>query len=465
MYKDYFGLRETPFSIAPDPRYLYMSENHREALAHLLYGLNSEGGFVLLTGEVGTGKTTVCRCLLEQIPEDCETAFILNPRLTVVELLSSICDELHIRCPDGNTSIKVFVDLINARLLDTHARGSRTVLIIDEAQNLDTDVLEQLRLLTNLETNQRKLLQIILLGQPELRDKLALPELRQFAQRIIARYHLEPLTGQDVLSYVNHRLMVAGARTELFDPSSVRELYRVSGGIPRLINLVCDRALLGAYAEGKTRVDRDTLKKAAGELLGGRSSRSTHRNSAYRLVAACLLFMVCGAALSAVYVQRFRPTSAPAQPVVQEKASSSGMQRRQVPSSVKPAQAGEAVDASAAEGGSAPAVVPRPSGSLRQLADSPLSRGDHAAFQALFARWGISLQAQENVPACRQAEAQGLRCLSGQGGNGRIVQIEPAGGFETPHEQRRGILCLAFRSSRGYCCLCGRFPVGNRSGE
>ncbi|MEW6715703.1 MAG: AAA family ATPase, partial [Nitrospirota bacterium] len=210
MYNDYFGFKETPFSIAPDPRYLYMSEQHREALAHLIYGFNSDGGFVLLTGEVGTGKTTVCRCLLEQIPQDSSIAFIINPRLSVDELLATICDEFGIKYPERNVSIKVFVDLLNAYLLDAHAKGRKAVLIIDEAQNLSANVLEELRLLTNLETNQRKLLQIILLGQPELRKKLSKPELRQLSQRIIARYHLGPLSRKDVSAYVTHRLAIAG---------------------------------------------------------------------------------------------------------------------------------------------------------------------------------------------------------------------------------------------------------------
>ncbi len=268
MYNEYFGLRETPFSIAPDPRYLFMSNQHKEALAHLLYGVKSDGGFVLLTGEVGTGKTTVCRCLLEQMPEECDLAFILNPRLTVDELLSTICDELGIRYPKGNKSIKVFVDCINAYLLEAHSRGRKAVLIIDEAQNLSTDVLEQMRLLTNLETNQRKLLQIILLGQPELRDILNRPELRQLAQRIVARHHLGPLSQQEVEDYVNHRLAVAGVRQKLFPPGIIAKLHHLSGGIPRLINIICDRALLGAYVQGKEKVDFKTLKNAAHEILG-----------------------------------------------------------------------------------------------------------------------------------------------------------------------------------------------------
>ena len=202
MYLSYFGLVEEPFSIAPDPRYLYMSRRHQEALAHLLYGVNAGGGFVLLTGEVGAGKTTVCRCLLEQIPESCDVAYIFNPKLTVAELLSTICAEFRITCPPGNTSIKVYIDCINAYLLDAHARGRHTVLIIDEAQNLSADVLEQLRLLTNLETNQRKLLQIILLGQPELAEMLARPELRQ----------LRPITSTHWINMKSLLMFSTGSR-------------------------------------------------------------------------------------------------------------------------------------------------------------------------------------------------------------------------------------------------------------
>jgi general secretion pathway protein A len=203
MYREYFELKELPFSIAPDPRYLFMSNQHREALAHLVYGINSDGGFILLTGEVGTGKSTVCRCLLEKIPQNFNIALVLNPKLTVEELLATICDELCIDYPKGNTSIKVFVDYINAYLLDAHAKGRKTVLIIEEAQNLSIDVLEQVRLLTNLETNQRKLLQIIMLGQPELKGMLSRPELRQLSQRITARYHLGSLSKQEASAYVN----------------------------------------------------------------------------------------------------------------------------------------------------------------------------------------------------------------------------------------------------------------------
>jgi general secretion pathway protein A len=289
MYNDYFGFKETPFSIAPDPRYLYMSEQHREALAHLIYGFNSDGGFVLLTGEVGTGKTTVCRCLLEQIPKDSSIAFIINPKLTVDELLATICDEFGIKYPEKNISIKVFVDLLNAYLLEAHAEGRKAVLIIDEAQNLSANVLEELRLLTNLETNQRKLLQIILLGQPELRKKLSKPELRQLSQRIIARYHLGPLSKRDVAAYVAHRLAVAGISYEVFPPAAINKVYRLSGGIPRLINVLCDRALLGTFVLRERTVNGSILKKAASEVFDKAGIIIRYGNT---LALAALLFII-----------------------------------------------------------------------------------------------------------------------------------------------------------------------------
>lgn len=269
MYYEYFGFSAPPFSIAPDPRYLYLSPRHNEALAHLLYGLQSQsGGFVLLTGEVGAGKTTVCRCVLEQAPADCDVALIYNPKLGIEELLSTLCDELHIRYPSGTKGTKAFVDRLNARLLESHAKGRKTVLIVDEAQNLDDEVLEQLRLLTNLETSERKLLQIVLLGQPELIERLARPEMRQLTQRIVARYHLANLLPNEVANYIHHRLTVAGVRRNLFPMPTVRRIVRHTRGNPRLINVLCDRALLGAYTQGLDTVDPATLDRAAEEVLG-----------------------------------------------------------------------------------------------------------------------------------------------------------------------------------------------------
>ena len=289
MYVSFFGLRQAPFSIAPDPRYLYMSERHREALAHLLYGVQGGGGFVLLSGEIGAGKTTVCRCFLEQVPAGCQVAYIFNPRLTVTELLQSVCDEFGIAVapppPGGQPTIKPYIDVLNAHLLAAHARGGQCVLIIDEAQNLSPRVLEQLRLLTNLETNERKLLQIILIGQPELRSLLAEPGMEQLAQRVIARYHLGALTAPETAAYVAHRLAVAGRQGAVpFDAAALRRLHSLSGGVPRRINLLADRALLGAYAQGKAQVGRKLVDQAALEVFDSAAPAQGRSRPVGRLV-------------------------------------------------------------------------------------------------------------------------------------------------------------------------------------
>jgi general secretion pathway protein A len=277
MYAEFFGLSKDPFSIAPDPRFLFMSEKHREALAHLLYGVGGGGGFVLLTGEIGAGKTTVCRAFLEQIPKHCDVAYIFNPKLTVTELLQSVCEEFHIELPArpdaaaaAPLTVKDYVDAINRFLLAEHAAGRSAVLIIDEAQSLAPDVLEQLRLLTNLETHERKLLQIILIGQPELRDMLASPGLEQLAQRVIARCHLGALTAGETVRYVQHRLAVAGSAggtTVPFEPEAMSRLFQLTGGVPRRINLLAGRAMLGAYAHGHNQVDKQTVEQAAREVF------------------------------------------------------------------------------------------------------------------------------------------------------------------------------------------------------
>ena len=273
MYKKFFGITTNPFSIAPDPHFLYMSDGHREALAHLRYGLSEGGGFILLTGEIGAGKTTVCRCILEQTPKGTNIAFVLNPKLSAQELLATICDELRIAYPAAS-GLKILIDRLNAYLLAAHAQGQRTVLIIDEAQNLSYEVLEQIRLLTNLETNQQRLLQIILLGQPELQEILAQPELRQLAQRIAARHHLGPLTQSETTAYVRHRLAVAGMEPSVFAIPAIAEVFLLSCGIPRMINLICDRALLGAFSKGVRRVDRVMAREAANQVFGTRVSSS-----------------------------------------------------------------------------------------------------------------------------------------------------------------------------------------------
>jgi len=260
-----------PFAITPDPAYLYLSPRHQEALGHLLYGTGQYGGFVQLTGEVGTGKTTVVRTLLEQKLGEVDVAIVHNPRLDEREFVQSVCDELGVGYP-AEASLKQLIDGLNRHLLTTHAAGRRTVLIIDEAQNLDRDVLEQVRLLTNLETAKEKLLRIMLIGQPELIDLLARPDLRQLASRITARFHLTPLSLTETGEYVRHRLRVAGSQDEIFPSAAVQEVYRLTHGVPRQINILCDRSMLGAYAQGLRRVTPEIVRKAASESLGIRET-------------------------------------------------------------------------------------------------------------------------------------------------------------------------------------------------
>ncbi len=285
MYSDFFRLKEPPFSITPDPRYLYLSKRHQEALAHLLYGTGEEGGFVELTGEVGTGKTTLIRALLQSRLERVDVALILNPRLTVSEFVASICDELGVTRPQRTYTLKPLVDALNQHLLRSHGRGRQTVLIVDEAQNLSLDVLEQVRLLTNLETSRHKLLRIILVGQPELKHLLDRHDMRQLAQRITARFHLEPLSRAETGNYVAHRLEVAGGQADLISPQAIKQVHRYARGIPRLINVICDRALLGAYATGQRLVDRRLVARAAKEALGNQTA-SSRRLTLYRGLAA-----------------------------------------------------------------------------------------------------------------------------------------------------------------------------------
>ncbi|MFT5692049.1 MAG: type II secretory pathway predicted ATPase ExeA [Oceanicoccus sp.] len=285
MYQQYFGLAEDPFSIAPDPRYLFLSDKHREALAHLIYGVGNQGGFVVLTGEVGTGKTTICRCLLKQIPENANIAYIINPKQSINQLLQSICNDLGIYFEQGRTS-KDLIDDLNKYLLEAHAKGRNTILIIDEAQNLSIEILEQLRLLTNLETNEKKLLQLVLLGQPELNELLSRREMRQLAQRVTARFHLTPLSKDEVTQYIEHRLSVAGCRNELFRVAAINSVYKHSRGIPRLINQICDRALLGVYATNENQVTRKIANKASKEIFLDSTGYSI---KAWRPVLAAIL--------------------------------------------------------------------------------------------------------------------------------------------------------------------------------
>ena len=292
MYLNYFALMDNPFSIAPNPDYLYMSPRHKEALAHLTFGLRESGGFVMLTGEVGTGKTTVSRKLMQQLPENTQLAVILNPTLSAIELLETVCDELHIEYQRQQASLKYYTDLILSRLADNHRAGMNTILMIDEAQHLLPEVLEQLRLLTNLETNREKLLKVVLIGQPELQQLLKRNELRQLAQRITARYHLLPLNKDEVHAYISHRLGVAGGDVNIFASQAIQAIYKVTGGIPRLINLLCDRALTLAFTRQDPQVKRRVLLASAEQILGDDVIQQRMGKSRQLLLGACFVAFV-----------------------------------------------------------------------------------------------------------------------------------------------------------------------------
>ena len=296
MYQEFFSLKEQPFSISPDPDFLFLSERHKEALAHLSYGLQGNGGFVLLTGEVGTGKTTVCRSLLQDMPKEVDVAFILNPALTEVELLATICDEFNIEYSQDKISLKLLFDALTSWMMNNHLQGRSAVVLIDEAQHLSFSVLEQLRLLTNIESNNKKPLQVILIGQTELQQKLKQTELRQLAQRITARYHLLALTEKETAYYIQHRLNIAGAAYPIFEPGLLRKVFKYSQGIPRLINLICDRCLLCAYSENAPKISPQMLKLAVKEIdLGGQvASGVSPLKQWWRFSFLAILILVTG---------------------------------------------------------------------------------------------------------------------------------------------------------------------------
>jgi general secretion pathway protein A len=412
MYNALFGLTQEPFSIAPDPRFLYMSERHREALAHLLYGVQGGGGFVLLTGAVGAGKTTVCRCFFEQKPPTCNLAYIFNPKLSVPELLATVCEEFGIAVPAGG-SVKDYVDPLNRFLLDSHAAGRTSVLIIDEAQNLSSDVLEQLRLLTNLETDTRKLLQIILIGQPELRDRLAEPGMEQVAQRVIARYHLEALAEPESAHYVRHRLSVAGLRGTLpFDERALRRVHRHTRGVPRRINLLCDRALLAAYARGRTGVDAAMVDAAAREVFDDRTPPQTGRRVA---AAGGVAVVLVGAAWW--FTQHPQEPSDPARAAAL--AASAAASAASAPPGTSVAVAPRLSDGPASAPGAAWPVLD--SAGLAARAGWP---DEPAAWRALATAWQVSPAAGD---ACTALAASGLACFRGPATLPLIRQLDRPG--------------------------------------
>lgn len=412
MYKEFFGIKQKPFSIAPDPHFLFMSEGHREALAHLRYGLEEEGGFVLLTGEVGTGKTTVCRCLLELASDTTAIAYILQPKLSSLELLATICDEFGINYPE-KSSIKDLIDLLNEYLLFVHGEGKNAALIIDEAQNLSVETLEQIRLLTNLETNQKKLLQIILLGQPELGAKLQKPELLQLSQRVSARCHLGPLSEKDSTAYVLHRLAVAKMPQDLFSPASLKALYRYTAGIPRLINTVCDRALLAAYSKGVRRVDKSLLTVAAKEVLGGKHSALT---LIPRWVIAGVTVAVCVILL--LIIQSVSPPEsvAPhAKTLPYVEAPTAKLEKVVEYASIKAPEAKPLVK------------VTWPSGKT-------LLKTEDLAFAALLRQWGLEPPVDGQWP-CQFAQERGLRCIAKQSNLENLLTLNRPAVLHLKNEQ------------------------------
>jgi general secretion pathway protein A len=419
MYLRFFGLNEKPFAITPDPRYLYLSERHAEALAHLLYGVNEAGGFIQLTGEVGTGKTTVVRTLLSRVPHHADVAVILNPRVTPVEFLLTICEELGLGIADADRdSVKHMVDALNRRLLSAHAEGRRIIVIVDEAQNLSPEVLEQVRLLTNLETPTQKLLQIILIGQPELRELLDRTELRQLAQRITGRYHLEPLSREETLGYIRHRLRVAGAAEDIFTPSALAEVHRLAAGVPRVINVTCDRALLGAYTQETRKVTSSLVRLAAGEVYGRRFIPPWLG----WLAGALGLVGIAGAALIGwqLWQKQFSPLHAsrdraahvvvPGSSAADSPLASAAQPSALLPSAVPETSPSAKPSTSLSAG---PSAAPVATSINALLAANSVNTTDAEAFRRLLSLWGTAM-ADDKDP-CGQAAKAGLSCLEQRG--------------------------------------------------
>ena len=396
MYTSFFGLNEKPFSITPNPRYLYMSERHTEALAHLIYGIKDASGFIQLTGEVGTGKTTLIRSLLQRLPENADVALILNPQLSATEFLTSILTEFHVPIPEQRTSKKALIDALNNFLLENYSKGRRSILIVDEAQNFAIDVLEQIRLLTNLETAKQKLFQITLIGQPELRTMLARTDLRQLAQRITGRYHLEPLNEADTEKYVRHRMRVAGASREIFSKRACRELYKLSGGIPRIINVIADRALLGAYTLETPEIGARMVRQAAAETynLGGASDSSWRKWWKVASVVAGICLLLGASIYSAIRYADGR--------VAQAVSSTTPADKNPPP--------GTAVATPAIE-----VSPPTNAAALEQfIRTHPEQTDTKTAFRNLFSLWNTPYDA-DSARACEYAETAGLFCMLAEG--------------------------------------------------
>lgn len=388
MYLDYFGLSAPPFSIATDPHFLYLSAKHREALAHLVFSTTHTGGFVVLTGEIGAGKTTLCRHFLDSIHDQAEVAFIFNPRVAARELLAAICKEFHIPLPGGKkNSLTSLTEALNHRLLEIHSAGKQALLVIDEAQNLSEDLLEQIRLLTNLETAEAKLLQIILIGQPQLQTLLRSPQLVQLSQRIVARYHLAPLSPPEVADYIRHRLAVAGTRETLFTPRAVRQVARLSQGVPRLVNVICDRALLGAYVGEQRKITPHIVNQAAAEI------QDLALSPVARYRVSILLFTLTISVGLLAWLQSYRLASAPA-----------------------PASPHASIQSHPT-----PLATPWLQGQLHSTQDAMGSRD--AALRSLLQAWDITPQPGHKLAHCLDANQYGLQCFADRDNWRRMIKF------------------------------------------
>jgi len=395
MYTTHFGLNAAPFSITPDPHFLYLSKCHREALAHLLYGVNEGPGFVLLTGEVGTGKTTLCRSLIEQLPDTVDIALLLNPRLTAIELLATLFDELRISYDPQHYTLKDFTDALTSYLLTAYYVGRRTILIIDEAQNLSAEVLEQVRLLTNLETSNHKLLQIILVAQPELNSLLNKDNLRQLSQRITARNHLTPLSAKETAAYINHRLTVSGASSPIFTDAAMRLVYRYSAGIPRMINIICDRALLGGYVNNENSISPKIVHKAEQEVRGENPTNPR------RLVTIGIIVLFIVTLLWWWITPNPEPTTT--NPIIKNPITTP-VPPPDLPSNNPP-----------------PILTPKPAATvvekIEKIAPPPdlikqlQTTTTDNAFATLFNLWGLDYSNLTGENVCQQAATQKLACL------------------------------------------------------
>lgn len=430
MYLEFFGISDKPFQITPDTRFLYLTPRHRDGLAHLLYGADEAGGFILLTGEVGTGKTMLCRSVLEQMPEHVNVALILNPRQSSKELIASICDELNIPYRRSTTSLKYLVDRLNLYLLKQHAQGKRTVLVIDEAQNLRAEVLEQIRLLTNLEVATQKLLQIILIGQPELQAILARPELRQLTQRITARFHLTPLSKEETAAYIQHRLQIVGFKGELFSKGAVAMVHQLSGGVPRLVNNICERSMMGAYGENVHRIDKSLVRKAAGEVLQPKDRFQPMKwvaGGAIAAGAAAFVLSIWGLLPSASqesYANAGSPTaitSTAASANTDANISTDVSPNRETLASQAVVESNPVVDARNQQQVVTPVASKnnKPQNGvsfLKLLNDSKLRTDNNRAFTTLFSYWGLSYQELKGDTACERATTAELRCIFGKAG-------------------------------------------------